>query len=105
MSDHEPDDLEIDFERALQRIADAVAEQLLRIKAVVGDRSIDPPWECLICGKVTPSLSGIILHTQRHVANDETKPYPEDDFRRRIPALVAASSGTDDSHAVATERG
>ena len=88
---HEPDELETDFEGALQRIADAVTDHLLRIKAVVGDRVIDPPWECLICGQASASLSGIMLHSSRHVANDETEPYPEDDFRRRIPAMIAAN--------------
>ena len=90
---HEPDELEVNFEAALERIADAVIDNLMRIKAVVGDRVIDPPWECLICGKASGTLSGIVLHANRHVANNETEPYPDDDFRRRIPALIAESRG------------
>ena len=88
---HEPDDLEVDFEGALERIADAVADHLVRIKAVVGECVIDPPWECLICGKIASSLAGVVLHAERHISNGETEPYPNDDFRRRIPALIAAS--------------
>ena len=88
---HEPDLLETDFEAAIEAIADAITERLLAIKAIVGEHTFDPPWECQICGKTSAWLSGIMLHASRHLEYDETTPYPADDFRRQIPKLIAES--------------